>query len=162
MTTFRITFFDLNHIRPNHEVFVEADAKYLAIEAARLELHNTARQHIEMLTNGMHGNSYDLTNHKGELSPCRVVPISPEFYDHMIDECWGIAEVMRVSHVGKTISSESTVAKAEAKLRANHAECEYEQQADTSTTRRKKRWTRAQKRAAAAAKAKASELTLVA
>ena len=159
---YRITFFDKNNIRPNIEKVVYAEAKYLAVEAARAELHETADQRIEFITCGIAGTVHEVVNHKGKVVKCRVLDVSPEYYNVLLDECWGIAEVMQCKGVAKGQSSASTVAKAEAALQANHAACESEQQGDSGVIRRKKRWSRAQKRAAAESRAKAAGLSLVA
>ena len=159
---YRVTFFDKNNIRPNFELVVYADAKYLAVDAAREQLHNIADQRIEYITNGMAGTVHEVVNHKGESVKCRVLEVSPEYYNTLVDECWGIADVMQVKGVGKGCSSDSAVSKAETILQNNHNECDNERQGDSCVTRRKKRWTRAQKRAAAAAREKAAALALVA
>lgn len=159
---YRVTFFDKNYIRPNIELVVYATAKYIAVDAAREQLHNIASQRIEYITNGMAGTMREVTNHKGEVQRCRVLEVSPEYYNILVDECWGIAEVMQIEGVAKGISSESTVAKAEEALRKNHDNCERENAGDSCVTRRKKRWTKAQKRAANAAREQAAKLSLVA
>ena len=152
---YRVTFFDKNHIRSNVELVVYANAKYMAIDAAREQLHSLADGHIEYITNGMHGVKRTVIDHKGNEHVALVFEVSPEFYNTLVDECWGIAEVMQIKGVAKGVSSESTVAKAEESLSRNHAACERDEMDDSSATRRKKRWTRSEKRAAAAAREKA-------
>lgn len=150
--TYRVTFFDRNCIRPNCEVLVVADAKYLAKDAARQQLLAKAKGRVEFITNGMAGTIHTVIDHKGNERKARVLDVSPEYYNYLLNECWGIADVMEVVSVNSGVSSESAVARAEKKLHENYAECENEQQGDTSIQRRKRRWTRAEKRAAKAAK----------
>lgn len=156
---YRVTFFDKNNIRPNFELVVYAEAKYMAVDAAREQLHSIADQRIEYITNGIAGTVREVEDHKGNMVKCRVFEVSPEYYNTLVDECWGIADVMQIKGVGKGCSSDSAVSKADEKLQTSYADCE-EKQGDSCVTRRKKRWSRSQKRAAAAAREKS--LTLVA
>lgn len=137
--SYRITFFDKNGIRPNIE-FVESGEnlpKYAAIEAATTELHARAEKDIRLITNGMSGTYHKVTTNKGEEISVRTLQVSPEYYQHLVDECWGIADVMQIQGVGKTVSSEKTVETTAEKAQP---------------TKRRRRWSKAQKRAAKAAR----------
>ena len=58
--------------------------------------------------------------------------VSPEYYNTLDNECWGIAEIMRIDGVAASVSSERTVERTAQKQQA---------------TKRSRRWSRAEKRA---------------
>lgn len=149
---YRVTLFDRNCIRHNIEFIVSATTKPMAIEVARQQLHAKALKQIELVTNGMAACTTTMLDGKGNEVVCTMREVSPEYYFYLIDECWGIADVMVIGSTSKSVSSESAVAKATEKLAKAQAECESEKQGDSSITRRKKRWTKAEKRAAKAAR----------
>ena len=170
--TYEIVMFDKNNIRPNIRLFVDGcENKEDAKTAARERLLARARKDRRMVTEGMTAASFKLQKVAKDGSTyeldCTVQECSPAYYDYLVLNCWGFAMVERQNDVSKGVSSESAIAKADAALESNWAECEHESQGDSSITRRKKRWTAAQKREAkakrlAAKAAKKAKLSLVA
>ena len=144
-----VEFFDKNHIRPNIQVIVEGVSnKTDAQAAAREKLLAQAHADVRMVTEGMASISVDLGNNKAV-----VRNVSPEYYNYLVLNNWGIAWCESIDKVGKGVSSESAVAKADAALAAAFSSCDTVEGSDSSVTRRKKHWTAAQKREAAAKRA---------
>lgn len=146
--SYRVTMFDLNCIRPNIEFIIDAETKEMAKAVAREQLHAKGCAQIELLTNGMNACTTTMLNSKGERVACTMREVSPEYYNTLLDECWGFAAVDVVVHVNAGVSSESAVASAAVKLKDNYAACESDEQGASPIVRRKRRWTKAEKRAA--------------
>lgn len=150
--SYRVTMFDRNAIRPNIEFIVDAETKPMAIAVAREALHKKGMAQIELMTNGMAVCTTTMLNSKGEAVTCTMRQISPEYYNTLLDECWGIAACDVVVAISSGVSSESAVAKADARLESAQNDCENNEQGASAVTRRKRRWTKAEKRAAKAAR----------
>lgn len=152
--SYRVTMFDRNAIRPNIEFIVDAETKPMAIAVAREALHKKGMAQIEFMTNGMAVCTTTMLNSKGEAVTCTMREVSPEYYNTLLDECWGIAACDVVVAISSGVSSESAVSKADARLESAMTDCEKDELGASSVTRRKRRWTKAEKRAAKAAREK--------
>ena len=151
MSVYFVEFFDKNHIRPNILVTVEGVSnKRDAIAAARVKFVNQAEKDVRTITEGMAHLSVDLGGSKAV-----VRNVSPEYYQYLALQNWGISWCDSQDKVAKGVSSESAVAKADAALEVAQRECDSDAQGDSSVTRRKKHWTAAEKKAAAAKRAAA-------
>ena len=171
MSRYIVEWFDKNHIRPNYQVIVEGVSnKEDAISAARVEFVSRAESDARLVTEGMFSYSADITGKKGTTISATVRRVSPEYYQRLILQNWGIAWVERIDGVSKGVSSDSAVAKADAAFVAAQKACDELVPTESSVERRKKRWTAAEKKAAkarrlaakAARVAKSAELTIAA